>query len=237
MSDNIVICGIIVLVISLFLSKQENNHNNQVTLLYVILIGGIIYTLINNGMLVKNVGSVTNEGFNYENDDIEENDEIDKNAEIYENDQSDRTSEIKNDDNSENKGKNNNNINGNIESFTQQQPIPWLFPPNNKVPQSDSVHKENSITPSDLLPSSTSNKFKDDPNIGPSTDTIDELLLDASRFIGQVSSTLRNANYDLRCAPPIPRVDVGPWQQTTMEADPFRRPLEGPECGACGKDN
>ena len=52
-----------------------------------------------------------------------------------------------------------------------------------------------------------------------------------------MSNTLRNANYDLRCAPAIPRVDVGPWQQTTMEADPFRRPLEGPECGACGKDN
>ena len=214
MSDNIVICGIIVLVISLFLSKQENNQNNQITLLYVILIGGIVYTLINNGMLVKNAGSV--EAFN------EDKDEDENNVNDYNDDNDDNENDNADEMNSDDQSENNFNQ-PNIESFT----------PNNNI----NVQQDNTITPSDLLPSSTSNKFNDDPNVVLSTDILEEQYLDATRTIGMMSSTLRNANYDLRCAPPIPRIDVGPWQQTTMEADPFRKPLEGPECGGCNKNN
>lgn len=53
-------------------------------------------------------------------------------------------------------------------------------------------------------------------------------FLDASKFIGvnTQGSSLRNANYDLRSAPAIGRKDVGPWSQSTIDPDPFRKPLE-----------
>jgi len=40
------------------------------------------------------------------------------------------------------------------------------------------------------------------------------------------SSTLKNANRQLRSDPLIPRVDVGPWHQSTYEADTNRRMFE-----------
>jgi hypothetical protein len=53
-------------------------------------------------------------------------------------------------------------------------------------------------------------------------------LLEPSKFIGvdTQGSTLRNASWDLRRDPPVPRVDVGPWIQSTIDADPFRKPLD-----------
>jgi hypothetical protein len=53
-------------------------------------------------------------------------------------------------------------------------------------------------------------------------------FLDAKKYIGvdTQGSSLRNANYDLRSSPTIPRRNVGPWQQSTIEADLLRRPLE-----------
>ena len=41
-----------------------------------------------------------------------------------------------------------------------------------------------------------------------------------------VGQTLRNANYQLRSEPPNPQVKVSPWQQTTIEPDTNRRPME-----------
>lgn len=53
-------------------------------------------------------------------------------------------------------------------------------------------------------------------------------FLDASRFIGvdTQGSSLRNANYQLRRDPPVTRKDTGPWQQSTLESDPYRRALD-----------
>ena len=53
-------------------------------------------------------------------------------------------------------------------------------------------------------------------------------FLEASKYIGvnTQGSSLRNANYDLRAAPTIPRRQVGPWSQSTIDPDPFRKPLE-----------
>ncbi len=53
-------------------------------------------------------------------------------------------------------------------------------------------------------------------------------FLDAAKYIGvnTQGSSLRNANYDLRAAPSIPRRQVGPWSQSTIDPDPFRKPLE-----------
>lgn len=40
-------------------------------------------------------------------------------------------------------------------------------------------------------------------------------------------SSLRNANRQIRADPPNPRMNVGPWNQSTIEPDLLRRPLEG----------
>lgn len=44
--------------------------------------------------------------------------------------------------------------------------------------------------------------------------------------INTVGQTLRNANRQLRSEPPNPMVKVSPWNQTTIEPDISRRPLE-----------
>jgi len=53
-------------------------------------------------------------------------------------------------------------------------------------------------------------------------------LLQAGYHIGldTIGQTLRNANYQYRSDPIIPKVDIGPWNQSTIEADYGRVPLE-----------
>lgn len=56
----------------------------------------------------------------------------------------------------------------------------------------------------------------------------DQNFLTAGYHIGinTVGQTLRNANRQLRSEPPNPQVKVSPWNQTTVEPDINRRPLE-----------
>ena len=56
----------------------------------------------------------------------------------------------------------------------------------------------------------------------------DQNFLTAGFHIGinTVGQTLRNANRQLRSEPLNPQVKVSPWQQTTIEPDINRRPLE-----------
>lgn len=53
-------------------------------------------------------------------------------------------------------------------------------------------------------------------------------LLKAGYHIGidTVGQTLRNANLQIRSEPPNPQLNVGPWNQTTIEPDFMRPPLE-----------
>ena len=44
--------------------------------------------------------------------------------------------------------------------------------------------------------------------------------------INTVGQTLRNANLQLRSEPPNPQVQVSPWQQSTINPDVNRRPME-----------
>jgi len=56
----------------------------------------------------------------------------------------------------------------------------------------------------------------------------DQNFLTAGYHVGinTVGQSLRNANRQLRSEPPNPQVKVSPWQQTTIEPDINRRPLE-----------
>lgn len=50
-------------------------------------------------------------------------------------------------------------------------------------------------------------------------------FVDATKFIGvdTQGSSLKNANYQIRSDPPIPRKDIGPFLQSTIEADLMRK--------------
>ena len=56
----------------------------------------------------------------------------------------------------------------------------------------------------------------------------DQNFLTAGYHIGinTIGQTLRNANRQLRSDPPCPQVPVSPWNNTTIEYDGNRRPLE-----------
>ena len=56
----------------------------------------------------------------------------------------------------------------------------------------------------------------------------DKNFLTAGYHVGvnTVGQSLRNANRQLRSDPPNPQVKVSPWNQTTIEADINRKPLE-----------
>jgi hypothetical protein len=53
-------------------------------------------------------------------------------------------------------------------------------------------------------------------------------LLSPQKYVGvdTQGSTLRNASHDLRRDPPIPRKDVSPFLNSTIDADPWRKPLD-----------
>lgn len=80
--------------------------------------------------------------------------------------------------------------------------------------------------PESLLPddsNSTWAQLNPSMNAGTTPD-----LLQAGYHIGldTIGQTLRNANLQLRSDPIIPKMEVGPWAQSTIEPDIARVPLE-----------
>lgn len=90
-----------------------------------------------------------------------------------------------------------------------------------KVAQSISEKNIDRVLPNDLLP------LKSDDNSWLELQN-DSNLLDAGHHFGinTVGTTLRNANYSLRSEVPNPRIQVSPWQQSTIEPDLYRKNLE-----------
>lgn len=80
--------------------------------------------------------------------------------------------------------------------------------------------------PEDLLPKDMNNSWSMNPQ--GSGDFLGVNFLNAGYMIGTntVGSSLRNANLQVRSEPPNPQISVGPWNNSTIEGDPFRRPLE-----------
>ena len=87
----------------------------------------------------------------------------------------------------------------------------------------------NSIqNPDDLLPKGGSNSEWAKLNPDGKGELSNINLLKAGYHIGidTVGQTLRNANLQIRSEPPNPVVYAGPWNQSTIEPDPFRAPFE-----------
>lgn len=87
--------------------------------------------------------------------------------------------------------------------------------------------KQEAIDPAELLPRDDNSEWAKMNPMG-SGDLQNVNLLQAGHHIGinTVSSSLRNANLQLRSEPPNPQLPVGPWNQTTIQPDMGRRPLE-----------
>jgi hypothetical protein len=87
---------------------------------------------------------------------------------------------------------------------------------------------QNVANPSDLLPQDQNSQWAAlNPNTMNQGSVLMPDLLQAGYHIGldTIGQTLRNPNYQLRSDPIIPKSDVGPWNQSTIEAE-IRVPLE-----------
>ena len=83
--------------------------------------------------------------------------------------------------------------------------------------------------PSDLLPVDSNSQWSALNPVGMNQgNVLMPDLLQAGYHIGldTIGQTLRNPTYDLRSDPVIPKQDVGPWNQSTIEPDLARVPLE-----------
>ena len=80
--------------------------------------------------------------------------------------------------------------------------------------------------PSDLLPKDINSDWS---NINPANADLKNInLLSAGQLIGinTVGSSLRNPSLQERSEPIIPKTNIGPWNNSTIDADTLRRPLE-----------
>jgi hypothetical protein len=80
--------------------------------------------------------------------------------------------------------------------------------------------------PSDLLPKDINSDWS---NINPANADLKNInLLSAGQLIGinTVGSSLRNPSLQERSEPVIPKTNIGPWNNSTIDADTLRRPLE-----------
>ena len=90
-----------------------------------------------------------------------------------------------------------------------------------------SCNKQNIQNPSDLLPQDKNSQWAQ-LNPAGKGDLANINLLKAGYHIGidTVGQSLRNANLQIRSEPPNPQINVGPWNQSTIEPDFMRPPLE-----------
>ena len=90
-----------------------------------------------------------------------------------------------------------------------------------------SCSKPNIQNPAELLPKDSNSQWA---QLNPSGkgELANVNLLKAGYHIGidTIGQTLRNANLQLRSDPIIPKSDIGPWMQSTIEPDLMRVPLE-----------
>ena len=83
--------------------------------------------------------------------------------------------------------------------------------------------------PKDLLPSDENSQWAAlNPSTANKGDMVLPDLLKAGQHVGldSVGQSLRNANLQLRSDPVISKSDIGPWNQSTIEGDFNRQPME-----------
>jgi hypothetical protein len=106
-------------------------------------------------------------------------------------------------------------LNGQFQLQTGSQPALDCFP-------------KDTLKPSELLPQDNVNNTWNSVNPSVPGHLTDRNFLESSNYFGinTQGSSLRNANLGLRSEPVIPKTDVGPWSQSTIDADTNRRQFE-----------
>ena len=90
-----------------------------------------------------------------------------------------------------------------------------------------SCSQPNVQNPSELLPNDTNSQWAQlNPSGKGELSSIN--LLKAGYHIGidTIGQSLRNSNLQVRSEPPNPQLNIGPWNQSTIEPDFMRPPLE-----------
>ena len=110
------------------------------------------------------------------------------------------------------------------EGFADLEPESMPFP---AASAPANCYPKNQLKPDELLPGDPNSKWAQ-VNPSASGDIAGKNFLSAGALIGvnTVGQSNRNANYDLRAAPPNPQVVVSPFMQTTIGPDLQRRPLD-----------
>jgi hypothetical protein len=87
---------------------------------------------------------------------------------------------------------------------------------------------KNVTQPCDLLPGDPNCQWSSFNAVTANNGTAIPDLLQAGYHIGldTIGQTMKNANLQLRSDPAIPKANVGPWNQSTIEPDIMRVPLE-----------
>jgi len=86
--------------------------------------------------------------------------------------------------------------------------------------------KQGVVDPKELLPKDKNSAWaKLNPMGGGDLKGMNLLNAGYHQGIDTVGQSLRNANLQLRSEPPNPQMKVGPWNQSTIEPDLSRRPL------------
>jgi hypothetical protein len=116
------------------------------------------------------------------------------------------------------------NASGAVEGFESLTPAPMPFKDAEKPAD---CYPKDQINPQELLPNDPNSKWAQVNPMGQG-DIAGKNYLSAGSLIGvnTIGQSLRNANYQLRSDPPNPQVKVSIWNQTTIEPDINRRPLE-----------
>ena len=97
-------------------------------------------------------------------------------------------------------------------------------------PASQSTYTESTLSPGELLPKGELGASWAAVNPASVGDLKGQNFLDAgyhtNTALAGVSQTNRNASWDVRSEQPNPQVKVGPFLNTTIEANPFKRGLD-----------
>lgn len=106
-----------------------------------------------------------------------------------------------------------------------ENPASTPFP---EAAQPANCYPKNQLAPQDLLPADPNSKWASVNPTG-AGDISGKNFLGAGALIGvnTVGQSLRNANQQLRSEPSNPQSQVSIWNQSTIEPDLQRRPLEG----------
>ena len=122
-----------------------------------------------------------------------------------------------------------------MQGISQNNSAPPPVQENTNPPEKALTNTNNSSSktqevndPSELLPANNNGWSSLNPNPTPGLENV-SLLNGATKLNGidTVGNSLRNANLQLRSDPPNPRGNTNcPWNNSTIEGDPFRRPLE-----------